>query len=171
VSRQLTAVGGAALAPIRAAFGPNAIAPDGAMDRAFMREKVFSDPSSKAKLEGILHPLIREQMQASRQAAQDSASPYVLVDSPLLLESSSWQQSIDKVIVVDCSEAMQIERVKTRSGLPETQIKAQISRPARLARADYILDNQGSLEQLLAQVTQLHASLMKMVCYPSALRG
>ncbi|AUL99206.1 dephospho-CoA kinase [Rhodocyclaceae bacterium] len=157
IAHVLTAPGGAAMAQIEAAFGPSVIAADGALDRAAMRELAFSDAAARARLEAILHPLIRSE--SARQCAAAQA-PYVVLVVPLLIESGHWRKRCDRLCVVDCPEALQIERVRVRSALPEAQIRAimaaQASRAERLAVADDVIDNSGTLAELAPRIEALH---------------
>ncbi|WP_157603921.1 dephospho-CoA kinase [Rhizobacter sp. Root1221] len=157
ISRSLTRPGGLAIEPLRAAFGDDLIAPDGAMDRARMREHVFADPTAKARLEGILHPLIG--LECNRQA--DAAGDAVRVfDVPLLVESARWRARVDRVLVVDCREEVQVARVLARSAWARDTVLAvigqQASRAARRAAADAVIFNDGiGLEELAAEVASL----------------
>lgn len=157
IAHRLTAPGGAAIAAIRQAFGAGVISPDGSLDRAAMRARVFAEPAARQQLEAILHPLIRAE--SARQCLA-APGPYVVMAVPLLVESGTYRQRCDRVCVVDCPEALQIERVRTRSGLDETQIRAimaaQASREERLGAADDVIDNGGTLEALQQQVDRLH---------------
>lgn len=157
IAHQLTAAGGAALPAIRAAFGAEVLQADGALERSAMRRRVFSDEAERRKLEAILHPLIRQSVE--QQLARLS-SPYVLVVIPLLVESGDYRVLLDRILVVDSAEARQVERVRERSGLSldDTRaiIAAQASREQRLAAADEVLDNNGSLADLCDQVDRLH---------------
>lgn len=157
IAHTLTAPGGAAMAEIAAAFGPSVIAADGSLDRAAMRALAFSDPAARGRLEAILHPLIRSE--SARQCAAAQA-PYVVLVVPLLVESGNWRERCDRLCVVDCPESLQIERVRARSALPEAQIRAimaaQASRAERLAAADDVIDNSGSLAELAPQIDTLH---------------
>lgn len=157
IAHQLTAAGGAALPAIRAAFGTEVLQADGALERSAMRRRVFSDVAERRKLEAILHPLIRQSVE--QQLARLS-SPYVLVVIPLLVESGDYRDVLDRILVVDSAEAQQIERVSARSGLSPDDtraiIAAQASREQRLAAADEVLDNNGSLADLRDQIDWLH---------------
>ncbi len=157
IAHRLTAPGGAAIAAIRQAFGEGVISTDGSLDRGAMRARVFAEPAARQQLEAILHPLIRAE--SARQCLA-APGPYVVMAVPLLVESGTYRQRCDRVCVVDCPEALQIERVRTRSGLDETQIRAimaaQASREERLAAADDVIDNGGTLEALQQQVDRLH---------------
>jgi dephospho-CoA kinase len=136
IAHALTAPGGAAIRPIAEQFGDGFLTPEGALDRAAMRERVFSDAAAKRQLEAILHPLIRQQ---TRIEAERVPGSYLVFVVPLLVESGRWKDSVDRVLVVDCSEALQLERVMRRSQLSAEQVRAimatQASREARLAAA------------------------------------
>ena len=159
IAHELTRPGGAAIPEVRRLFGDGCIAPDGAMDRRKVRELVFSDPSAKARLEGLLHPMIRAESQR-RIAAGAASAPYVVHVVPLLVESDDYRSRVQRVLVVDCTEAVQVERVMKRSGLAEAEvhriIAAQAPRAARLAAADDVIDNSGPLAALEPQVRALH---------------
>jgi dephospho-CoA kinase len=161
IAHALTAPGGAAIEPIRQAFGDAVIAPDGRMDRAAMRERAFSDPQARKLLESILHPLIRAGTDAGVAAALENAAPYVLVAIPLLAEGGGARGRFDRVLVVDCPADVQVERVMRRSGLARTQVDAimaaQASREQRLGMADDVVDNGGSPDALPAQVERIDA--------------
>jgi dephospho-CoA kinase len=159
IAHALTAPEGLAIAPIRAAFGSDLIGPEGALDRARMRELVFTSPGERATLEGILHPLIAQEVLAQAKAATGLYAVFVV---PLLVESGRWRDRIDRLCVVDCEEATQIARVQARSGIPTDTIRrildAQASRAQRLAVADDIIINSASttVEELEKQVLVLH---------------
>jgi dephospho-CoA kinase len=159
IAHQLTAPGGAALAQIAQAFGTEYFTDEGALDRARLRQLVFSDGQAKRNLEQILHPLIRQEV--DRQLAANRA-PYVLVAIPLLIETGAYRKLVQRVLVVDCSEATQIARTTQRSGIDEAQVRAimrtQVSREQRLAAADDVIDNDASLENLERQVEALDAA-------------
>ena len=158
IARQLTLPGGAAIRAIAAAFGVDLIDASGALDRARMREVVFADAQKKRQLEAILHPLIGTETERQAGAAGAVA---VVFDVPLLVESAGrWRARVDKVLVVDCREATQIERVVARSGWTPDAVQAviaqQASRAQRRACADAVIFNDGiTPEQLAAQVLTL----------------
>jgi dephospho-CoA kinase len=162
IAHALTAPGGDAIGPIRAAFGGSVIDADGRMDRAAMRALAFSDPAARRRLESILHPMIRARTQADIEAAIRDGAPYVLVAVPLLVESGDWRGRYDRVLVVDCPPEVQVERVMRRSGLAREQVDAilaaQATRAQRLAAADDVIDNGGPPEALAPQVERLHAT-------------
>jgi dephospho-CoA kinase len=159
IARSLTLAGGAALPALAAAFGAELILPDGALDRERLREIVFVDQAAKARLEAILHPLIGAE--AQRQAQGHGAHP-VVFDVPLLAESSHWRRRVERVLVVDCPESTQVERVMQRSGWTEDAVRRVIAqqahRDARRAIADAVIFNEGlSLDALSAEVRALWA--------------
>lgn len=163
IAHELTAPGGAAIDPIRTAFGDEVIDARGALDRAAMRRKVFSDSRAKARLEAILHPMIRAE--ADRRSAE-SRAPYVVLVVPLLVESGSYRSRVHRVAVVDCPEEIQVARVMSRSGLSAEEAAAimatQVDREARLAVADDVIDNGGELTALRPQVEALHRRYLEM---------
>ena len=152
IARQLTLPGGAAIDSIARAFGPQLIAADGALNRARMRELVFSDAGAKQRLEAILHPLIG--LETERQAAAAQGTCALVFDVPLLVESGRWRAKVDKVLVVDCREATQVERVVRRSGWTPEAVQAviasQASRSQRRASADAVIFNDGLTPDQLA---------------------
>ncbi|MCB1963541.1 MAG: dephospho-CoA kinase, partial [Rhodocyclaceae bacterium] len=158
IAHALTAADGAAMAPIRAAFGDAVVAADGALDRAAMRARVFAAPAERQRLEAILHPMIRAE--SLRQCAAATAD-YVVLVVPLLVESGAYRDRCARIAVVDCPEAVQRQRVQARSGLAPAQVDAimaaQLPRSARLAAADDIIDNSQDLPHLYRQVDALHA--------------
>lgn len=159
IAHRLTAPGGAAIGQIRTQFGDAFLTADGAMNRAKMREYVFAEPAAKARLEAILHPLIRSE---TERAAQQEMGDYLIFVVPLLIESGqSWKQRVARVLVVDCPEDIQVIRVMSRSGLPESQVRAimaaQALRQQRLAAADDVINNDGNALTLIPQVDRLHA--------------
>lgn len=163
IARALTAPGGAAISQIRRLFGDALIAPSGAMDREAMRRRVFADPAARRALEGLLHPMIRAESERRIAAAP---GPYVVHVVPLLVESPDYRTRVDRVLVVDAPEEVRIERVHARSGLGQAEVRAimrsQASRDERLAAADDVIDNGGSLEALLEQVATLHEKYLQL---------
>ena len=164
IAHRLTGAGGEALPAIRASFGETVLQVDGALNRADMRHRIFSNALERKKLEAIVHPLI---LQDVRQQLQTCAhAPYVLIVIPLLLNTDHYQNLIDRVLVVDCSEAQQIARVKERSALSTTEIEAimaaQPDRSALLAGADDVLINTGDLAFLQQQIAPLHHKYLEL---------
>lgn len=143
IARALTLPQGAAMPALRTAFGPAAVAADGSLDRAWMRQQAFADSSVKHRLEAILHPLIGAETE--RQAAAAN-SGVIVFDVPLLVESGRWRQRVDRVLVVDCEEETQISRVMARNGWERAAVQAvlaqQATRAARRACADAVLFNE-----------------------------
>ncbi|WP_124706053.1 dephospho-CoA kinase [Sulfuriferula multivorans] len=163
ISHTLTGPAGMAMEAIRLAFGDEFIAPDGALDRAAMRTLIFTDSTAKARLEAILHPMIRSR---ALLATLQSEAPYTMLVAPLLLETGSYEEVVKRVLVVDCEERMQIMRTMQRASLSEEQVRAimanQLPRKARLARADDIIVNNGSLDDLREQVQTLHQAYLAL---------
>jgi len=162
IAHALTASGGGAIAAIAGEFGPAAIAPDGSLDRAAMRARVFADSSERRRLEQIIHPLIRSESQRLMEAAK---ARYVILVVPLLAENlGAYRPLLDRIAVVDCDEPQQIERTLRRPGVSEAQARAilaaQSSRAARLAIADDVIDNRGGLDELATQVRHLHRAYL-----------
>ncbi|XYJ09746.1 dephospho-CoA kinase [Telluria sp. B2] len=158
IAHALTAPQGAAMPALLAEFGADFATPEGALDRAKMRQLVFSDSGARARLEGILHPRIRE---ATAAAAAIASGPYVIFVVPLLIESGTWVGRVTRVLAIDCPEAMQVARVMARNGLSEEQVRAimaaQVTREQRLAAADDVVVNDDGLDALRPQVERLHA--------------
>lgn len=163
IAHRLTGPGGAALPAIQRLFGEGFVLPSGGMDRKRMRERVFADAGARKSLESVLHPMIREESERQIAAA---AGTYVVHVVPLLVESGDFGRRVDRVLVVDCPEATQIARVRARSGLSGDEalaiVQAQASRAERLAAADDVIDNGGTLEDLRRQVAALHAKYAAM---------
>lgn len=160
ISRQATAAGGAAIEPIRRAFGADFITPAGALDRERMREQAFADPQARRRLEAIVHPLVAEETQRQTELALAASARCVVFDVPLLVESAHWRGRVHQVLVVDCTVQTQIERTMRRSGLSreavEGIIAAQTARGRRLRAADLVVFNDGlSLDALAGEVRQV----------------
>ena len=159
IAHGLTAPGGQAIEPISEMFGSDVIDQTGALDRARMRELVFAEATRRTQLESILHPLIAQEV--FRQAEQ-ARGLYAVFVVPLLVESGRWLDRIDRLCVVDCEEATQIERVQSRHAIPLATIRrildAQATREQRLALADDVIDNSKNItiDQLEKQVLVLH---------------
>ena len=160
IARSVTAANGSAMPAIREAFGPEFVNPEGALDRERMRALVFTDPDAKLRLEAIVHPLVGLATQAQAQAAIQAGDTLLVFDVPLLVESPRWRKLVDQVLVVDCLETTQIERVVARSGLTREAVRniiqAQATRAQRLSAADIIVFNDGlDLAQLQRAVDGL----------------
>jgi dephospho-CoA kinase len=157
IAHELTGPSGGAMAAIEQSFGPEYVRADGALDRERMRALVFSDPAAKAKLEAILHPLIRSE---SRRLIEASSAPYVVLVVPLLLETGAYKNVVQRILVVDCDESRQVARTMTRSRLSEDDVRrimsSQASRADRLEQADDVISNDSDMNALRSQVEALH---------------
>lgn len=158
IARELTRRDGAALPAIRAIWGESVMRPDGELDRDALRRTIFADRRERLQLEAILHPLIRQQVVNALAAA---SAPYVVVVIPLLVETGSYRDLLDRVLVVDCPESLQIGRVRARSRLSKEEVSAilaaQADRASRLAAADDVISNDSDRRSLRDQVLSLHA--------------
>ena len=162
IAHALTAPGGAAMPALRQRFGEAVAGPDGALDRAQMRQLVFADADAKRALEAILHPMIGAEAQRQAAAAVPGHSGVVVLDVPLLTESSAWRARCQRILVVDCPPATQVQRVMARSGWTADQVERVINlqapRAARRAIADAVIHNDDlSPEALAAEVAALWA--------------
>ncbi|MEJ2393883.1 MAG: dephospho-CoA kinase [Candidatus Thiodiazotropha sp.] len=156
LAHQLVEPGAPALAEIQAAFGEHLVDNTGRLDRVALRDLVFDKPDERARLEAILHPRIR---QAMEEWLASQSAPYAVLVIPLLFETGQSTLA-DRVLVVDCDPALQIERVATRDALSETQIRqildAQVDRETRLRGADDVIENNGSLQSLIEATEAMH---------------
>ena len=162
IAHQLTRPGGAAIPALRERFGDAFIDPAGALDRGRMRDLVFREPARRKDLEAVLHPMIRaESERLTGTALAEGRAPYVVHVVPLLVESPDYRRRVRKVLVVDVPVAVQVSRVMQRSGLAEDDVRriiaSQIPREKRLAAADDVIDNSGTIDALQQQVRALHA--------------
>ncbi len=162
ISRSLTEAGGGAIPSIRDRFGPAFVTSDGALDRIRMRELAFKDQDAKRQLEAIIHPLVGATTQLQARHAIEKGLPCVVFDIPLLVESGQWRSRLHRVIVVDCPEATQVERVVARNGMPRDEVEriiaSQAPRKHRLSAADIVIHNLNlSFDALRAEVAQLAA--------------
>ena len=161
IAHELTAAGGSAIDAIRAEFGDTVIGPDGALDRAGLRAKVFGDPSARSRLEALLHPMIWQRAEAVSQAVA-AGSAYLVFDIPLFDENAARNtRRLDRVLVVDCPTRLQLARVVQRGSLQHAEaeaiVAAQASRAQRLALADDVVFNGSSLAALEQRAHRLHA--------------
>lgn len=161
LSRSLTAAGGLAMPAIRAQFGADMVAPDGAMDRQAMRQRAFTDPQALRQLEAIIHPLVSQLTRKQVEQALATGARCLVFDVPLLVENGArWRGMVDRVLVVDCHANTQRQRVAVRNGLPMDEIDRILTRQAtrqqRLACADTVIYNDGlSLQELETEVRQM----------------
>ena len=166
ISHELTAVGQPILADINNIFGADFLIADGALNRAKLRAHIFENKEERLKLEAILHPAIRAQ--ALKQLAENESKlqpNYQILVVPLLFENDRYASIAHKVLVIDCDESLQIKRAIARSQLSETQVKAimdaQVSRATRLALADEVIENNGTLEELIEKVVNINKKFIK----------
>ena len=159
-ARLVVGPGQPALAEIIEAFGAELLLPDSQLDRAALRQRVFSDENQRKALEAITHPRIRDELDRQMSEAD---SPYVVMSSPLLLESSQ-SDMVDVSVVVDVPETLQIERTMARDQnsrrLVEQIMAAQLDRETRIARSDIVIDNSTSLDALYERAEVLHETLL-----------
>jgi dephospho-CoA kinase len=154
IARSVTAPHGTAMSAIAHTFGAAFVTAEGALNREQMRAHVFSHPKAKQALEAIIHPLVAQETQRQAQAAIASGHHTLVFDVPLLVEAGArWRAQVDRVLVIDCLEETQIQRVMARNGLSreavQAVIAAQASRTQKLAAADWVIDNEGiTLEAL-----------------------
>lgn len=166
IAHELTAPGGAAMAAIRSAFGADAIAADGALDRVAMRRLVFSDAAAKGRLEAILHPLIGAEIRRRSAIGLASGAPYVVLVVPLLVESGVYRKRVARILVVDCAEDTQVARVMARNGMTSEEVRrimaTQATRAARLTAADDTVDNDSDMNNLRTQIEALHRKYLAL---------
>jgi dephospho-CoA kinase len=170
-SRNVVEPGKPGLAQVVQRFGGGILDADGRLDRRALRNLIFEDSSLRQALDAILHPLIRAEME--REAAQATA-PYVVMAIPLLVEGGSAGKRVDRVLVVDADETLQIQRLQARDGSSEQQARAilssQATRAARLSHADDVLLNAGSVAELRQAVDRLHAQYLQLAQSSSSRR-
>lgn len=159
-AREVVALGSAGLAEVVESFGPDVLDDSGMLDRKKLRLLVFADDAKRAVLEGILHPKIRERIQQQLDAV---SAPYCILCVPLLIEHSGYD-NVDRILVIDCPEEVQVARVMARDELTRPQVEAimrsQASRESRLAKADDIVDNAGGLDALRKPIAELHSKYL-----------
>ncbi len=160
ISRATTAPGGSAIAALKSTFGTAILTRDGALNRDQMRGLVYSDPSAKARLEAIVHPLVGIEIAQQAQRAKVAGTPCIVFDIPLLVESKHWRAGLSRILVIDCTEDTQIARVMGRNGLTSDEVRkivaAQATRKQRLASADLVVFNDGiTLDHLTRQVREI----------------
>jgi dephospho-CoA kinase len=164
ISRQLTSPGGAALPALQEVLGPSVIDATGGLDRNYVRQRAFIDDAFRKTLEAVIHPLVQQEMARIEDECRGlGTGALVIYDIPLLVESNKWRRRLDRVLVVDCSESTQIERVQARSQLSAAEIKsiiaAQANRNARLSSADLVVFNErislSELEKTARQISNI----------------
>ena len=163
IARELVKPGSPAYKQIIARFGEAVLQTDGNLDRQKLRQIIFDASEQREQLEAILHPLIREQVQ---QQIASLSSPYCIVVVPLLIEKQQHYDFLDRVLVIDVPVEMQVQRSSSRdeSSIEEIRkiISAQCDKDTRLAAADDLIDNSGSLEQLKSSISQLHQKYLAL---------
>ena len=162
IARQLVAADEPALAEIARTFGADVLTGAGELDRAALRRIVFADSTERSRLEAILHPRIREQIQNEINKVR---APYCIVVIPLLLETGQ-SDLVDRILVIDVPLATQISRVASRDRLPREEIlaiiEAQVSPGTRMEAADYVIENRGGLDEMATRVSQLHEKYLEI---------
>ena len=162
IAHMLVRPGQPALQIIAEQFGSEFLLANGELSRDKLRSHIYNNPKDKTKLESILHPLVFEKMQ---QELNKLDAPYGILSIPLLFETN-FQHHVDYVVVIDCDESTQIERVKLRDNLPIEEVKSIIStqctRAFRLEKADEIINNNGPLETLAPQIERLHEKFLNI---------
>ena len=163
ISHQLTTANQPIIKDIETNFGKNYITTEGALNRAAMRDLVFNDPAARAKLNAILHPAIYDEalLQLQRNQIHLSKSvPYQILAIPLLFESPRYAAHVNSILLIDCDEKTQIERVKKRSQLTESEIKkiirTQTPRKKQLLLAHDVIKNNGNVEELREKILRIH---------------
>lgn len=157
IAHRLTEKGAPALVAIADQFGAACLLPDGNLDRAALRKRIFTDPATKEKLEAILHPLIKQQVIAEMAGTH---VPYLILVVPLFFETGAYRDLVSRVLVVDCDENQQVFRTMNRSQLSADEVRAimanQIPRAKRIELADDLLSNKGESKDLEEQIKRLH---------------
>jgi len=163
IARQITQPGEETLSEIIEIFGKDYLLPDGNLDRAKLRDRVFTDIAARKDLEGIIHPVIHERALEGLEANKDT--PYQVLAISLLFENQRYKDVVTRSLVMDCDEQLQVERTMKRSGLTEEIVRgimaAQVSRATRLKMADDTIVNEGSLEELAQKVEGMHKKYMQ----------
>ncbi|HSZ09716.1 MAG TPA: dephospho-CoA kinase [Steroidobacteraceae bacterium] len=162
-ARNVVARGKPGLEEVVRRFGPGVLDAGGNLDRQALRALIFQDPASRQALDAILHPLIRTDMETQAATVQ---GPYLVMAIPLLIEGGQYRERVDRVLVVDTDEATQVQRVQARDGSSETQARAilasQAGRAQRLAAADDVLVNAGTVADLRQSVDRLHEKYLHL---------
>lgn len=163
IAHALTASGQPVLQTIIAEFGDHYLKPDQSLDRAALRKKVFADRDARQRLEAILHPAIYDA--ALQSVKQHANAPYQVIAVPLLFESERYRKLVNRTLLIDCDERLQISRTVARSGLSPEEVEAimqaQMPRAERLRQADDIIVNDGSIDELRQKISQIHENYMQ----------
>jgi dephospho-CoA kinase len=160
IARESTAPYGPAIPAIAEFFGPDFVTTTGALDRGKMRQLIYSEPAARKQLESIIHPLVKLEIQNQADQAASVRNRCIVFDIPLLVESGTWRQHLDLVLVMDCTSEVQIKRVLARNQLARNEVEkiitSQATRENRLSAADMVIDNDRlSMEELAKEVNQL----------------
>ncbi len=166
ISHELTTNSSPMVTKIAQAFGTQFLNADGALNRAKLRTQVFNTPAERLKLEALMHPAIYEQaIELLNNNAQILHPAYQILVVPLLFESNRFQTIVNKILLIDCEEDLQIERVMTRSEMNQQEVSAmmnaQTTRANRIKLADAVIENNGSLEALIEKVNEFHNKTIK----------
>ncbi len=171
IAREVVAPGEPGLAAVVERFGPSILTAAGELDRRALRERVFADTAARRDLEALLHPRIRARMQALAERAE---APYVVLAIPLLAEGGA-RDRVDRVLVIDVPEELQLARVLARDGGSRAQaeaiLAAQAGRTARLALADDVLENSGDITALERGVDELHRRYLALAASRGSLKS
>jgi dephospho-CoA kinase len=166
IAREVVEPGQPPLEHLVKRFGPSILTPDGRLDRPALRNIVFSDPKARADLEALTHPAIGAAMEAR---SAETGGPYQILVIPLLVEKN-LSSHVDRVLVIDCDEALQVSRIHQRDGSSPAQaeaiLKAQAPRAARLKAADDVIRNDAAIDSVQKQVAALHARYLKLAARP-----
>jgi dephospho-CoA kinase len=168
IARQLTVAGQETLSEIIEIFGKEYLLPNGDLDRAAMRERVFNDMAARKDLEGIIHPAIYDE--CMRELEQNKDAPYQILAISLLFENQRYKHIVTRSLVIDCDETLQVQRTMKRSGLSEQTVRgimaAQVSRATRIKLADDLILNEGTVEELGKKIEEIHEKY-KQACIVS----
>jgi dephospho-CoA kinase len=163
IARQLTMTGQETLQEIIDVFGKEYLLPDGNLNRALMREKVFNDIAARKDLESIIHPAIHAQ--ALKEMQDNSNAPYQILAISLLFENQRYKDNVTRSLVIDCDESLQVVRTMKRSGISEQTVRgimaAQVSRATRIKMADDLIENEGTLEELHQKIVEIHKKYLQ----------
>lgn len=166
IAHALTAAGSPMLSEISKIFGTGILNGDGSLNRASLRALVLKDSAERIKLEKLLHPAIYEHAIEELTDNDNQLKPqYQILVVPLLFENNRYRNAINRTLVIDCEESLQIKRAMARSKLTEDEVKAmmaaQATRAFRLKNADEVIENNGSLEELIKNVEKIHKKLIR----------
>lgn len=168
VAREIVLPAEPALLAIKHRFGDQVIHQDGTLNRAALRDIIFKDPEQRQWLESVTHPRIRDRLLQHLEKLKTQGAPYVLLVSPLLFESGQ-NALVNRAVVVDVPQALQLSRTQQRDGVSESQVRAilaaQLSREQRLAKADDVIDNSGDHASMMEQVARLDERYRRQLSY------